>query len=95
MKYLLGLLAAFVISDGLLTYFLIESGLAREGNPFLVPIVGEGNFMVLKVVGAILCVIILWDIYKRFPKLALISTSCLVVVCGVIVIWNLGIFLLV
>ena len=95
MKYLLGLLTGFVISDGLLSYFLIERGLAREGNPFLVPIVGEGNFMVLKVVGAILCVIILWDIYKRFPKLALISTSCLVVICGVIVIWNLGIFLLV
>lgn len=92
MKYLLGLLAAFVISDGLLTYFLIESGLAREGNPFLVPIVGEGNFMVLKVVGTILCVLILWDIYRRFPKLALISTSCFVVAYGVIVLWNLGLF---
>ena len=92
MKCLLGLLVTFVISDGLLTYFLIKHGLAREGNPFLVPIVGEGNLMVLKVVGAILCVIILWDIYKRFPKLALISTSCLVVICGGVVLWNLGLF---
>jgi len=92
MKYLLGLLAGFTIADGLLTYFLIRYGLAREGNPFLVPIVGEDNFMVLKVVGTILCVIILWDIYKRFPKLALISTSFFVVAYGVIVIWNFGLF---
>ena len=93
MKYLLGLLAGFVISDGLLTYFLVKHGLAREGNPFLVRIVGEDIFLVLKVVGAILCVLILWDIYRRFPKLALISTSCFVVVYGAIVIWNLSIFL--
>ena len=93
MKYLLGLLVGFTVSDGLLTYFLTRHGLAREGNPFLVPIVGEGNFLVLKVVGAIVCVLILWDIYRRFPKLALIVTSFFVVVYGVIVVWNLGLFL--
>ena len=93
MKYLLGLLVSFTISDGLLTYFLVRRGLAKEGNPFLVPIVGEDNFLVLKVVGTILCVLILWDIYRRFPKLALISTSFFVVVYAVIVIWNLGLFL--
>ena len=92
MKYLLGLLAGFVISDGLLTYFLVRHGIAREGNPFLLPIVGENIFLVLKVVGALLCVLILWDIYRRFPKLALISTSCFVVVYGGIVAWNLSLF---
>ncbi len=92
MKYLLGLLAGFVISDGLLTHFLVGNGLAREGNPFLVPIVGGDTFLVLKVVGAILSVLILWDIYRRFPKLALISTSCFVVVYGAIVTWNLSLF---
>ena len=95
MKYLLGLLASFVVADGLLTYFLVRNGLAREGNPFLVPIVGEINFIILKVVGAALCVLILWDIYRRFPKLAMISTSCFVVFYGAIVGWNLSIFFMV
>jgi len=93
MKYLLGFLAGFVISDGLLTYFLIRYGLAREWNPLLAPIVGEGNFLIFKVVGALLCVLILWDIYKRFPRIALTATSCFVVVYGVIVAWNLSLFL--
>jgi len=94
MKYLLGLLVALVISDGLLTQFLITNGVAREGNPFLEPIVGEAGFMVLKVVGALLCALILWDIHSRFPKVALIATSCFVFGYGVIVLWNLSVFAL-
>ena len=93
MKYLLGLLAGFVVLDGLLTYFLVRHGLAQESNPFLVPIVGQNVFLVLKVVGALLCVFILWDIYRRFPRLAMISTSCFVAFYGAIVLWNLSLFL--
>ena len=93
MKYLLGFLIGFVVSDGVVTQVLIKNGLAHEGNPFLQHIVGETNFIVLKVVGALLCALILWDIYKRLPKLALISTSCFVAVYGVIVGWNLSLLL--
>ena len=94
MKYLLGLLIIFEIADGILTHFLVTGGLAREGNPLLLPIVGEFSFLVLKVVGVFICAIILWDIYKRWPRVALISTSCFVVFYGVIVLWNLSIFAL-
>jgi len=92
MKYLIGLLIGFEIADGLLTHFLITGGLAREGNPLLQPIVGEASFLILKVVGVLICAVILWDIYKRFPKMALAATSCFVVFYGVIVLWNLSLF---
>jgi intracellular septation protein A len=92
MIYLLSLLAFFIISDGLLTHALVGDGL-REGNPLLVPLVAQGNLMVLKLVGTVVCIIILWDLYRRFPKLALITTSCFVVAYGVIVLWNFGLFL--
>ncbi len=94
MKYLLGILVIFVVLDGLLTRFLVDGGLAREGNPLLQSFVGENGFIVLKVVGALLCALILWDIYRRFPKLAVISTSCFVVFYGGILIWNSSLFLL-
>ena len=93
MKYLLGLLVLFVITDGLLTHFLITDGIAREGNPFLQPIVGKTGFIVLKVVGAFLCALILWDIYRRYPRVALISTSFFVVCYVAIVLWNLSLAL--
>ena len=94
MKYLLGLLILFNISDGVLTHFLVELGLAREGNPFLLPLVGEPGFMALKVAGVLLCALILWDIYRRRPRLALMSTSCFVLGYGVIVLWNMSLLLI-
>ncbi len=93
MIYLLGLLAVFIISDGLLTHALVGDGLMREGNPLLVPLVAQGNLMLLKLVGTIICVIILWDLYRRYPKVALITTSCLMVAYGAIVFWNFGLLL--
>ncbi len=91
MKYLLGLLVTFGSSDGLLTYFLVKDGTAREGNPFLVPLVGETGFVVLKVLGMLLCAAILWDIHRHFAKLALVVTWCAVIFYGAIVLWNLSV----
>jgi hypothetical protein len=92
MKRLLAALVALVISDGLITQLLIKGGLAREGNPFLAPFVGAGGFLVLKVVGAIICALIMWDIYRHWPKLAVMSSYCLVVAYAGIVFWNLSLF---
>jgi hypothetical protein len=89
LKYLLALLILFNISDGVLTHFLVSLGLAREGNPLLMPLVGEPVFIILKVVGVLLCALILWDIYRRYPRLALVSTSLFTIGYGVIVSWNL------
>ncbi len=82
MKYLLGLLIILVILDGVLTQFFIDRGLAREGNRFLEPLVGEAGFLVLKAVGVLLCAFILWDIYRRFTRVATIATWCFVVAYG-------------
>ena len=93
MKYLLGFFVVFEILDGVLTHFLVTGGLGRESNPFMLPLVGDANFLIVKVVGVFLCVLILWDAYKRSPKVALISTSCFVLFCGAIVLWNLTFFI--
>ena len=92
MKYLLSLLVIFVVSDGLVTNYLISNGLGREGNPLLQPLVGDIGFIILKIVGALLCAVILWDVSRRYRKLALITTSCGVVFYAVIVLWNLSLF---
>jgi hypothetical protein len=92
MKYLLGLLVGFEILDGVLSYFLIKNDLGREANLFLQPLVGDVNFLILKVVGGFICALILWDIYRRFPRLALVTTSCFTVVYAAIASWDLGVF---
>ena len=95
MKYLLSFLVVFVVLDGVLTQFLINGGgNVREGNPLLQPLVGDVGFIFLKVAGALLCAYILWDIYKRFPKVAIIATWIAVVGYGAIVLWNSSMFLI-
>ena len=92
-KYLLGTLVALVISDGLITQFLVVEGLGYESNPFLVTLVGEWNFLAIKLLGAFLCAFILWDIYRKWPKLGLIASLFFTILYTGIVFWNLSICL--
>jgi hypothetical protein len=93
MKYLLTLLCGFEISDGIITHLLVSSGQFREGNPLMAPIVGEGNFLLLKVVGVILCVMVLLIMYRRFPRVTILTTSSVVTFYGAVIGWNLGLFI--
>lgn len=95
MFLLLGILVALVILDGILTEILLELGIAEEGNPLLAPLVGDAAFMILKIVGACVCALILWDIYRHWPKLGVIATWCAVFIYSAIVVWNASLFLLV
>ena len=94
MKYLLGLLIGFEVLDGVLTYLLVRSGVGEEANPFLRPILLGGNFLLFKVCGGIVAVFLLWTIYTRWPRVALVCTSFFVVFYAVIVVWNMSLFFL-
>jgi len=85
-------LIALVVLDGLITRFLVGQGIGRELNPFLQTLAGDTNFVLIKVLGALLCALILWDIYRRRPKLALISSWCFAGSYAGIVLWNLCVF---
>lgn len=92
MRLLLGTLAALVVSDGLISKFLVAHGFAREGNPFLQIWIDEDIFLVIKIVAAFFVALILWDMYKHHPKLSFISTLCFVMLYTIIVFWSLFVF---
>jgi hypothetical protein len=81
-----------VVSDGLISQFLTKYGLGREGNPFLRTFVNEGSFLPLKVAGALLAALILWDVYRKRPRLALISSLVFVALYTGIMFWNLLVY---
>ena len=91
-KILLVTLFALVVSDGLITEFLVKQRYAWESNPFLQAWVGDDAFLAIKAVGALLAVLGLSNISKRNYKLSLICTSCFVVLYTVIIFWNLFVF---
>ncbi len=89
---LLGTLVALVVADGLLSQFLVGSGLGTESNPFLMGWVSDSGFLYLKLAGALLCALILWDIYKSWSRLAILATSVFVMLYTGIVYWNIMVF---
>ena len=91
-KYLLGTLIALVITDGYITQFLVREGLGHESNPILGPFVSEWYFLVVKALGALLCALLLWDIFRKWPKLGMAVIPCLTAIFTAIVYWNLSIF---
>jgi len=92
-EYLLGTLLSLVVADGLISQFLIKSGIGQEGNPFLKVLVAESNFLIVKMCGAIICVLILWNMAKRLPRLIFMVSSCLVALYTIILFWNIVVFL--
>ncbi len=87
-------LVALVIADGLISQFLIRTGLGSEGNPFLMNWVTGPDFIATKAAGALLCALILWDIYKHWPKPAMFIIVVFVVLYAGILFWNISVFVI-
>ena len=94
MRYILYLLLALVVADGILSNFLILQNMGFELNPFLKDLVGGGYLLPLKVCGALLAMVMLWGIYKRAPKTAAICSLSFVVFYTAILYWNTFAFLM-
>jgi hypothetical protein len=82
-----------VIADGILTNLLIKYDIAWEANPLLVHLAGNAGLIIFKIVGMLLVVVILWDIYRRSPRLAFIVSAAALTVYVAIVAWNLHLLL--
>jgi hypothetical protein len=91
-EYILGLLIALVVSDGFMTDFLVENGLGSEGNPLLQPFVGGGNLLPLKAAGAFLSALILWDVHRRHPRLAMRISLFFAAFYTGVVYWSIATF---
>jgi len=94
MRFMLYLLLALVVADGILSNFLILQNLGFELNPFLKDLVGGEYLLPLKACGALLAVAMLWSVYKRTPKIAVICSLSFVVFYTTILYWNTFAFLL-
>ena len=84
-------LVLLVVADGLVSQFLALSGLGLEMNPFLQAIVGGGKFLPLKVAGALLAGLVLFDFHRRRPKVAEASAMIFALTYTAILYWNIGV----
>lgn len=89
MRYLLYVLFGLIVADGILSKFLVSQNLGREWNPLLNTLMEGDQFMLVKVCGALLVIILMWNIYRKRPGMAVISSLCSLVFYTGIIYWNL------
>ena len=89
-----GALFTLVVTDGIVTQYLITHGIAWELNPFLAGFIDDNTFILAKALGVVLAISILWDISKFHPRLALVASCCFVFLYSLIVFWNVSLCLL-
>jgi len=94
MRFMLYSLFSLIVADGILSDFLVTQNLGREWNPFLKTLVGSEQLLLIKVCGALLVIIIMWNMYKKRPGMAVISSLCFLVLYTGIIYWNLFSFVL-
>ena len=90
---LLGLMVLLQVGDGLITRQFAGRGLVGESNVLLASIISSGNFLLVKIVGAVFCCTVLWYLYQRFKTLAIVTISSIVIFYGLITVWNLNVIL--
>ena len=90
MLAILSAIFGLVVADGIIINFLISQGLAWEWNPFLRGHVGTDMFLLIKATAALLCMIVLWFLYKRSPKLVASSSIAICLFYTLVVYGNIG-----
>jgi len=88
-RYLLCLLFSLVVADGIISNFIVQSGLGKEGNPFIQSIVGQTSFIFLKLSAAFVSALILWKVVRQHTRLGLVSIMFFVMLYTAILWWNL------
>lgn len=87
-RLLLGALFSLSVADGQVTRFIITAGLGREGNSFLRELAASDALIAVKIVGTLLAIYLLWQLYSRQPGTIQGITTILVACYTLIVWWN-------
>jgi hypothetical protein len=87
-KPAIAIFCALEIIDGLVTYWAVNQGLISEGNHLIAQMAGSWNFVLLKVIGAILSGFILLKLSEHFPKITTTAAVSIALLYGGVLVWN-------
>jgi len=86
--FLLAMMAQLQLWDGIITQAFVTGGLATESNRVAAHLLGQGNYLPLKIAGILLCLALLWVVGRRFPALAKLTASVVCIFYLAVIVWN-------
>ena len=88
LAFALLLMAQLQLWDGVITQVFVGNGIARELNPLMMNSINQGSFLIIKIIGLLLCVLFLWLVGRKFPRLATSIAAVIAVFYTAILSWN-------
>jgi hypothetical protein len=79
---------AFQMWDAVMTFIYVNAGLAREGNPFMAPLLHNGSFLFVRFSSIALAIYLIYILSRFSIKAAKIATLCVLILYLGVVIWN-------
>ena len=92
-KPAIAIFCALEIIDGIVTYWAVNRGLISEGNHLIAQMAGSWDFVLLKVIGAILSGFILLKLSDHFPKITAAAAVSIALLYGGVLVWNSSIII--
>jgi hypothetical protein len=92
MLFALLLMAQFQLWDGIMTQVFVRSGFATEANHLMEPLINNGVFLAVKLLGIAALVPLLWFVHKRYPRVAFTAAYCLSAIYLGVITWNFVVF---
>jgi hypothetical protein len=92
LAFALLLMTQFQLWDAVISHVFVNSGLVREANPFVAPLMGGGSFLLIKLAGAVASLFLLWCLSRLFPRAAIGAACSVTVFYLAIVVWNFCVF---
>ena len=86
--FLLAMMAQLQLWDGIITQAFVMNGVVRESNRVAAHLLGEGNYLLLKMAGILVCLVLLWVIGRRYPALAKLTASVVCIFFLAVIVWN-------
>ena len=86
--FVLAMMAQLQLWDAIITQAFVMSGLATESNRVAAHLLGQGNYLPLKIAGSLLCLALLWVVGRRYPALAKLTASVVCIFYLAVIAWN-------
>jgi len=89
-RFVLLLLLSLILADGVITEYIVYSGLGSELNPIMQQFLNEGHLIAIKIIGGFLCTFLLWDINRNNRAKAMVVSLLFIAFYTGVVYWNIA-----
>jgi len=85
---ILALVTIFQLWDGIMTHVLVKNGVVGEYNTLVYGLIINGQFLLIKIISPIIISLVLFSIYRYFPRLVLTTATIITGFYSAVLLWN-------